>query len=65
MRGISNSLRLYTPEGSPVVVPTPTYRSFFGALQDAGRQAVEAPMLRTGDGYVLDLEGVRKVALRH
>ncbi len=25
-------------------------------LQDAGHQVVETPMLRTGDGYVLDLE---------
>lgn len=35
MRGISNSPRLYTPEASPAVVPTPTYRSFFGGPQDS------------------------------
>ncbi|MGV9803016.1 MalY/PatB family protein [Mycobacterium sp. NPDC003449] len=58
MRGITNALNLYTPAGSPVVVPTPTYRSFFGAIQNAGRAIVETPMLCGDDGYRLDLDGI-------
>lgn len=56
MRGITNSVRLFTRSGSPVVVPTPTYRSFFGAIELADRQAIEAPMLHGPDGYRLDID---------
>ncbi|MBB4683839.1 MalY/PatB family protein [Amycolatopsis jiangsuensis] len=58
MRGITHSIRLFTPAGSPVVVPTPTYRSFFGAVELADRAAVEVPMLREDDGYRLDLDAI-------
>ncbi|WP_028921700.1 MalY/PatB family protein [Pseudonocardia acaciae] len=58
MRGITNSLRLFTPPGSPVVVPTPTYRSFFGAIELADREAIEAPMATGPDGYRLDLDRI-------
>jgi len=58
MRGITNAVRLYTRPGSAVVVPTPTYRSFFGAIELAGRQAVQAPMIHEAGGYRLDLDRI-------
>ncbi|GAA3525725.1 pyridoxal phosphate-dependent aminotransferase [Amycolatopsis ultiminotia] len=58
MKGITNAVREFTPAGAAVVVPTPTYRSFFGAVELAGRSAVEVPMLRDADGYHLDCERI-------
>ncbi len=58
MCGITNSVRLFTRPGSPVVVPTPTYRSFFGAIELADRQAIQAPMLHGPDGYRLDFDRI-------
>lgn len=46
---------LFTPTGSPVVEPTPIYRSFFGAIELADREAVKSPVIRDEHGYFLDL----------
>ncbi|MEU4893436.1 aminotransferase class I/II-fold pyridoxal phosphate-dependent enzyme [Streptomyces sp. NPDC044780] len=58
MSGITNAVRLFTRPGSAVVVPTPTYRSFFGAIELAGREAVQAPLVRAEDGYRLDYDRI-------
>ncbi|WP_051899110.1 MalY/PatB family protein [Sciscionella sediminilitoris] len=58
MRGITHSIRLFTEPESPVVVPTPSYRSFFGAIELAGRHAVEVPMRTDSGEYQLDIEQI-------
>lgn len=60
MKGITNAVREFTRPGSPVVVPTPTYRSFFGAIELAGRAVIEIPMRHDDSGYRLDYERIDK-----
>lgn len=59
-QGISLAVRRFTRPGSPVAVITPTYSSFFSAIEVAGREAVQVPMSRDEGGrYALDLDGIR------
>ncbi|MFE3171130.1 MalY/PatB family protein [Amycolatopsis sp. NPDC059090] len=55
MKGITNALREFTAPGSAVIVPTPTYRSFFGAISLADREAVQVPLLK---GHRLDYDRI-------
>jgi cystathionine beta-lyase len=55
MTGIVEVLQEVTPHGSGVVINPPVYPPFFFRLRLAGRQVVEAPLARDGDGrYQLD-----------
>lgn len=46
--------------GAPVVVPTPGYLSFLQVPAAFGREVVRVPMLRSGIGWVLDLDGIER-----
>jgi len=55
MTGIAEVLLEVTPHGSGVVINPPVYPPFFFRLRQAGREVVEAPLARDGDGrYQLD-----------
>ena len=55
MTGIAEVLQEVTPHGSGVVINPPVYPPFFFRLRLAGREVVEAPLRRDGDGrYHLD-----------
>lgn len=59
-QGISLATRHFTRPGAPVAVITPTYSSFFSAIEVAGRDVVEVPMSVDATGaFSLDLDGVR------
>ena len=60
-QGISLAVRHFTAPGAPVAVITPTYSSFFSAIEVAGRESVEVPMAMDEDGhYALDLNNVQR-----
>ncbi|NHI18459.1 aminotransferase class I/II-fold pyridoxal phosphate-dependent enzyme [Phycicoccus endophyticus] len=56
MIGASETLRLLTDEGGPVVISPPVYDAFFGFLEAIGRRRVEAPLTPQGR---LDPEALR------
>jgi cysteine-S-conjugate beta-lyase len=51
-------LRLLVRPGDRVVINPPVYDSFFPWIVEAGCRLVEVPLLRTGDGWALDLEAM-------
>jgi cystathionine beta-lyase len=61
VQGIYVALRQFSEEGEGVVIQTPIYPPFLGALQDMRRELVENPLRLEDDGYVVDLEGLRSV----
>lgn len=48
-----------TPDGSPVVVPTPAYMAFFHLFPAMGREIIEVPSPVVDGRYELDLDGIR------
>lgn len=60
-QGISLAARHFTAPGSAVAVITPTYSSFFSAIEVAGRTAVQIPMKLDALGrYAIDLEAIEQ-----
>lgn len=60
-QGISLAVRHFTRPGAPVAVITPTYSSFFSAIEVAERETVQVPMSMDGTGhYALDLNGIEE-----
>ena len=53
MVGVAELLRVLTPEGAGVVINPPVYPPFFSIVAEAGRRAVEVPLV---DG-ALPLDG--------
>lgn len=57
---LERTIALATDPGTPVVVPTPAYMSFFPAIRGQGREVIEVPMLRGADGvFRMDLLALR------
>jgi cystathionine beta-lyase len=54
MQGVVASIHHLTRPGDGVVVHTPAYPPFLGAIEGAGRRVVEVPAVRTGEGWVFD-----------
>lgn len=60
LQGIVDVLKLATAPGDGVVVNPPVYHPFFPFIQRADRRVVEVPLLVTGSGYTLDLDGLER-----
>ncbi|HEY3502401.1 MAG TPA: aminotransferase class I/II-fold pyridoxal phosphate-dependent enzyme [Actinocatenispora sp.] len=58
LKGVELAIELYSPAGSPVVVPTPAYPPFFEVVRVCGREVVEVPMVRTDAGREFDLAAI-------
>jgi len=60
LTGLTAALEVFSPAGTPVVVPTPAYPPFFEVVELTGRPVVPAPMARHGDTatWTLDLDVV-------
>ncbi len=58
MTAIEDLLRVATAPGEGVILNPPVYPPFFVRLAELGRRAVEVPLLRSGQGWDLDLEGL-------
>jgi cysteine-S-conjugate beta-lyase len=54
MQGVVASIHHLTQPGDGVVVHTPAYPPFLGAIEGAGRQVVEVPAQRLGPGWAFD-----------
>ncbi|MFC7789613.1 MalY/PatB family protein [Microbacterium sp. MAHUQ-60] len=58
--GIVEILRRVIRPGERVIVNPPIYPPFFDLIEEAGGVAERIPLRETGDGWQLDLEGVRR-----
>ncbi|MBW3604530.1 MAG: aminotransferase class I/II-fold pyridoxal phosphate-dependent enzyme [Actinobacteria bacterium] len=58
MAGIAAALRLATAPGDGVVINPPVYPPFREFIGYAGREPVEVPLLRDGERYTIDLDGL-------
>lgn len=57
--GFRAILTHFVPEGEPIIVPTPGYMPFLSVPPMIGRPVIEVPMIRSGDGWSYDFEGLR------
>ncbi|CBL44384.1 Aminotransferases class-I [gamma proteobacterium HdN1] len=51
-----------TQPGEGVLVPTPVYPPFLGAVQQTGRELIQSPLRETERGYTLDFEHLEREA---
>jgi cysteine-S-conjugate beta-lyase len=63
--GVVELLRALVRPGDPVVICPPVYAPFFGWVPEAGGRVHEVPLLRTGEGWRLDLEGLARAFAAH
>ncbi|MFJ2541522.1 MalY/PatB family protein [Microbacterium sp. NPDC087589] len=57
--GIVEILRRVTQPGERVVVTPPVYPPFFDLVSEAGAEVARVPLIDTGTGWELDLDGIR------
>jgi cystathionine beta-lyase len=58
MVGVAEILRVAVPAGAGVVINPPVYPPFALTVEEVGRTVVEVPLVRSGDGWQLDLDGL-------
>jgi cystathionine beta-lyase len=58
MSGVRELIASFTAPGEGVVINPPVYPPFFMAIRELGREVVEVPLARDGDGWKLDLDGL-------
>lgn len=59
LRGVAAALTLFSPPGTPVVLPTPAYPPFFDIVRGTHRAVVEVPMRATTGGRpTLDVDAI-------
>lgn len=58
LRGIELAIGLYSPAGSPVIVPTPAYPPFLDVARACGRPVVQVAMRDTDAGWCYDLPAI-------
>ncbi len=65
VQGIYIALQQFSEEGEGAVVQTPIYPPFLTAVREMRRTLVENPLVASGDGYAVDLDGLRQVIDEH
>ncbi|GAC1524169.1 MAG: aminotransferase class I/II-fold pyridoxal phosphate-dependent enzyme [Polyangiales bacterium] len=58
--GLAEILRVATLPGDAVVIEPPVYHPFAATIRQLGRVVVDAPVVRTADGYAPDLEAIER-----
>ncbi len=58
VQGIVWSLSAYSEPGQGVIVQTPIYPPFLGAVRDTGRRLVENRLVAGDDGFEIDFDGL-------
>lgn len=59
---LGGAVRTFTQPGDRVVIQTPVYGPFYGAVTDNGRTLVENPLIREGMDYRMDLDDLAEKA---
>ncbi|WP_369371073.1 MalY/PatB family protein [Promicromonospora sp. Populi] len=59
LTALEHTIRHFSRPGSPVIVPTPSYMPFQTLPAELGRELIQVPMQRDGDGrYTYDLDAL-------
>ena len=58
--GLQAVIELYTPPGSPIVLPTPAYMPFLTLPRLLGRPLLEVPMVERDGRTTYDLDGIAR-----
>ena len=62
MQGVYVGLQQLSEPGAGVVVQTPIYSPFFGAVRHTGRKLLESPLVARGTRFEIDLDDLRAQA---
>ncbi len=62
VQGLYTSLLGLSEPGDGAIIQTPIYPPFLMTVEKTGRRMIENPMRDTGEGWELDIEGLRKAA---
>lgn len=57
-----NGVRAFTKKGDGVILMTPVYYPFYGAVKKSGRKIVKCPLLRADGSYRIDYDLFEKLA---
>lgn len=60
LTGLDAAIDHFSLPGSKVILPTPAYMPFMTVPGNHHRDIIQVPMLRSGDGWQLDLDGIDK-----
>lgn len=60
VKGIGFAINFYTRPGDKVLIQPPVYHPFRLVTEGNGRKVVNNPLVRTPEGYRMDLEGLEK-----
>lgn len=60
VKGIAFAINFYTVPGDKVLIQPPVYHPFRMVTEGNGRKVVTNPLIRTAEGYKMDLEGFEK-----
>lgn len=58
LKGVELAIDCFTPRGSAIILPTPTYMPFFEVPKVVERPMIEVPMSRAGGRLSLDLDAI-------
>lgn len=59
---ISSVLRALTLPGDGVITQTPAYNCFFSSVRNMGCELLRNPLIHSDGGYVIDFEGLERLA---
>lgn len=62
---IATAIAVTTSHGDPVLVQTPGYPKFKEILEQSGRRLIGNPLVKEGEGYVLDYEDMEEKIKRY
>ncbi len=61
VRGLGYIINFFTKKGDKIIIQPPVYPPFHNITKDNERELVYNPLIRKGDTYEMDLEGLEKV----
>ncbi len=61
VRGFALAVNFFTAPGDKILIQPPVYHPFKIVTEGNRRKIVENPLVRTDDGYTMDLDGLEKV----
>ena len=62
VQALGVAVRAFTEPDDKVIIQTPVYHPFYGAVKDNGRQLVENPLICENGEYRMDFEGLEALA---
>ena len=59
---INTAIRAFTSPGDKVIIQSPVYYPFRNSIENNKRIVADNPLVRVGDTYKMDLDGLRRIA---